>query len=77
VNDNQWLRFGPILGCGGLSGNEFDIIVEADDFPTCVGFYVPLGNLTRFIIEETMRVTAPGHTPHVNPRKSSMHCNNE
>jgi hypothetical protein len=54
VNDNQGFRFGPILGCGGLPGNEFDIIIEADDFPTCVGFYVPLGNLTRFIIEETM-----------------------
>jgi hypothetical protein len=69
VDDNQWLRFGAILGSGGLSGNEFDIIVQADDFPTRVGFYVPLGNLTGFIIEEAMRVTAPGHTPHVNPTK--------
>jgi hypothetical protein len=67
VDDNQWLRLGAILGCGRLPGNEFDIIVKADDFPTRVGFDVPLGNLTGFIIEETMRVTAPGHTPHVNP----------
>ena len=69
MNDNQRLRFGPILGCGGLSGNEFDIVVEADDFPPCVGFDVPLGNLTGFIIEKAMGVTAPGHTSHVNPRK--------
>jgi len=69
MNYDQGLRFGAILGGGGLSGNEFDIVVQADDFPTCVGFDVSLGNLSGFVIEQAMGVTTPGHTPHVNPRK--------
>jgi len=69
MDDDQWLRFGAILGGRGLPGNEFDVVVQADDFTSCVGFYVSLGNLSGFVIEKAMRVTAPGHTPHVNPRK--------
>ena len=55
-----------------MSTDELDIIVQADDLPTSVGLDVPLCDLAGLIVEETVGVSTPCHTPHVHSKCVSL-----
>ena len=54
----HFLRLGP-------DADKFDIIVDAKDLTACLSLDVFLRNVLRLVIEQSVRVTRPSDTPHV------------
>lgn len=48
-----------------MLADELNIVVHSDYLAARVGLDVPLRNLSRLVVEQPMRVSSPGHTPHV------------
>jgi|LauGreDrversion4_2_1035121.scaffolds.fasta_scaffold62295_1 hypothetical protein len=70
LNNNQWFGIRVMILCLSVPANEVHIVVNADYFSSSVGLNVSLCYLARFVIKESMRVTAPGHTSHIDPKFS-------
>lgn len=65
MHNDEWFGFRAVLCRAGLATDELYIIVQTDDLSTRVGFDVSLGYLPRFVVEQTVRVTAPSHAAHI------------
>jgi hypothetical protein len=62
-------------------GNELDLIHLSDNFTRILGLIVLLTYIARFIVEQTMGVTHPGHTAekyskrfNIQGKGTHLHC---
>jgi len=65
LDDNHWLCVLIDVCRPGPDRNKLDIVVDPENLASCLSLDVFLGNVLRLVVKQTMGVSRPRYTPHV------------
>ena len=51
-----------------MFADKLNIVIDSNNLASRVGFDISLRDLSRFVIEKSVRISSPSYTPHVHPK---------